>query len=138
MNTPVQRLLPQPTPETEHFWTGLTRRELLLQQCEACQHVYFPPRPFCPECASQSIRILKSSGKARLMSYIISARPAPGIEAPYVVAIVELEEGVRMMTNIVGVPPDPEHLVLDMPLKVVFEQVTEECTLPLFAPEDRQ
>ena len=75
-----------------------------------------------------------ASGRARLYSYVISHRPAPGFEPPYAVAVVELEEGPRMMTNLVDTPQTPEALVLDMPLEVVFERVSEDISLPLFRP----
>ena len=65
---------------------------------------------------------------------MIHQRPAPGFEAPYAIAVVELEEGPRMMTNLTGVPQTPEALVLDMPLEVVFERLTDDITLPLFQP----
>jgi hypothetical protein len=66
---------------------------------------------------------------------VINHRAAPGFEAPYSIAVVELEEGPRMMTNIVNVPQTPEALVLDMPLRVTFKELTSEITLPLFEPE---
>jgi uncharacterized OB-fold protein len=76
-----------------------------------------------------------SDGTATLYSYVISHRPGPGFadEIPYVIAVVELPEGVRMMTNLVHVDPDPEKLPLDLPLRVVFEQ-RGEVYLPLFEP----
>jgi hypothetical protein len=75
---------------------------------------------------------------ARLHSYVINQRAAPdsGFEAPYSIAIVELEEGPRMMTNIVDSPQTPEALILDMPLEVTFQRLTEEIVLPLFRPRD--
>jgi len=109
-----------------------------LQRCDGCSNVYFPPRPFCPKCASRSVRTFAASGMAKLHSYVINQRAAPesGFEAPYSIAIVELEEGPRMMTNIVDSPQTPEALVLDMPLEVTFERLTEEIALPLFRPRD--
>ena len=130
----VKRPLPVPTPETLHFWEGTRAGELRLQRCDECHHIYFPPRPFCPKCASRKVSILKASGRAILYSYVINHRPAPGFEAPYAIAIVQLAEGPRMMTNIVGCPQTPEALQLDMPLEVVFEKQTETITLPLFKP----
>ena len=128
--------IPRPTPETQHFWDGTLAGELRLQRCDQCSHVYFPPRPFCPGCASRSIRTFAASGLARLHSYVINQRAAPesGFEAPYSIAIVELEEGPRMMTNIVDSPQTPEALILDMPLEVTFERLTDEIALPLFRP----
>ena len=115
------RALPQPTPETQHFWDGTKANELLLQRCEACSKVYFPPRPFCPVCASRKVSVTKASGKGILYSYVIHHRPVPGFTPPYAIAVVELAEGPRMMTNIVNCPQTPEALVLDMPVEVVFE-----------------
>jgi uncharacterized OB-fold protein len=129
-----RRFVPQPTPETQPFWDGTRGGELRLQRCDACAHVYFPPRPFCPSCASRSVSWFKASGKARLYSYVIHHRPAPGFTPPYAIAVVELAEGPRMMTNIVGCPQTPEALVLDMPLEVVFTPVSKEISLPLFKP----
>jgi uncharacterized protein len=129
-----KRPLPQPTPETRHFWEGTKAGELRLQKCGACSHIYFPPRPFCPKCASRDVAILKASGRATLFSYVIHARPAPGFDAPYSIAVVELAEGPRLMTNIVGCPQTPEALALDMPLEVTFERQTDDITLALFKP----
>jgi uncharacterized protein len=134
------RPLPQPTPETAHFWEGTRAGELRLQCCDDCDQTYFPPRPFCPNCGSRSVSIVKASGKATLASYIINQRPHPAWDAPYSIAIVELAEGPRMMTNIVNCPQTPEALELDMALEVVFERQTDDITLPLFQPaaSDRQ
>lgn len=129
------RARPIPTPETQHFWDGAKAGELRLQRCDACDHVYFPPRPFCPSCASRKVSVFPASGKATLYSYVINHRPpAPGFTPPYAIAVVTLEEGPRMMTNIVDCPQTPEALVLDMPLKVTFEKLDDAITLPLFAP----
>ena len=128
------RALPQPTPETQHFWDGAKAEKLLLQRCENCAKVYFPPRPFCPVCASRNVSIQQASGKGKLYSYVIHHRPVPGFTPPYAIAVVELDEGPRMMTNIVDCPQTPEALVLDMPVEVVFEAQTDSITLPFFRP----
>src|SRR5579863_4716693 len=119
------RARPKPTPETQHFWDGTRANELRLQRCDACAHVYFPPRPFCPRCASREVSVFKAGGKARLYSYVIHHRPVPGFTPPYSIAVVELEEGPRMMTNIVGCPQTPEALELDMNLEVTFEKLDD-------------
>ncbi|MBV1907156.1 MAG: OB-fold domain-containing protein [Pseudomonadales bacterium] len=126
--------LPVPTPETQHFWDGTRENQLLLQSCDGCQKTYFPPRPFCPACASRSVSIIKASGNATLYSYVINQRAHPAFDGPYAIAVVSLEEGPRMMTNIVNSPQTPEALVLDMPLKVCFGKVDENITLPYFEP----
>jgi len=130
----TERPLPGITPETRHFWEGTRAGELRLQKCASCSHVYFPPRPFCPQCASSDVSVFRASGRATLHSYVIHHRPVPGFVPPYSIAVVELEEGPRMMTNIVAVPQTPEALRLDMPLEVVFEQLNQEISLPLFRP----
>lgn len=128
--------LPQPTPETQHFWDGCRDGKLLLQRCKDTGKAYFPPRPFNPYTGSRDVEVFEASGKATLFSYVINHRPAKGFEdeAPYAIAVVELEEGPRMMTNIVDCAQTPEALVLDMPLEVAFETATDEITLPKFRP----
>ena len=127
--------LPAPTPETKHFWEGTRAGELRLQRCTDCRKSYFPPRPFCPKCGSRKVEIFKASGKGVLHSYVIHQRPTPGFTPPYSIAVVQLEEGPRMMTNIVGVPQTPEALVLDMKVKAVFAKMNDEISLVHFAPE---
>lgn len=131
---PSSRPLPLPTPETAHFWEGTRKGQLRLQRCDACKEVIFPPRPFCPKCLSKDISVFTASGKGVLYSYVINQRPAAGQEAPYAIAVVLLEEGVRMMTNIVDCPQTPEALQLDMPVEVVFSQQNDAITLPFFRP----
>ena len=131
-----RRALPVPTPETEHFWEGTRSGELRLQRCDECERVYFPPRPFCSECGSRSVSVFAASGRGKLHTYVINHRPAPGFEGPYAIAVVELEEGPRMMTNIVDSPQTPEALALDMPLEVVFTEMNETISLPHFRPSE--
>ena len=118
-----RRARPQPTPETQHFWDGTQAGELRLQRCNACSKVYFPPRPFCPACASRDVAVVKASGKAILDTYVIHHRKVPGFEPPYAIAVVRLAEGPRMMTNIVECPQTPEALQLDMPVEIAFEKL---------------
>ncbi|MCC6917872.1 MAG: OB-fold domain-containing protein [Alphaproteobacteria bacterium] len=132
--TAHKRRAPVPTPETAEFWAGTKKGELRLQRCTACAHVYFPARPFCPACASRDVAWFTASGKGTLYSYVINERPAPGFTAPYSIAVVALDEGPRMMTNIVECPQTPEALVLDMPVEIVFEQLDDTIALPLFRP----
>ena len=129
-----KRARPEPTPETQHYWDGTRQGELLLQRCDACARTYFPPRPFCPDCGSRQVRVVKASGRGRLYSYVIHHRPVPGFTPPYAIAVVELDEGPRLMTNIVDCPQTPEALLLDMRLEVAFEKLDDEITLPLFRP----
>lgn len=131
------RILPEPTPETRHFWDGCKEGELRLQRCVACTESYFPPRPFCPKCGNREVEVYKASGRGVLWSYVINHRPRPDMGTePYAIAVVKLDEGPTMMTNIVDCPQTPEALQLDMPLKVSFAKQTDDITLPLFAPAE--
>ena len=129
----THRPAPAMTPETQFYWDGAKQGKLLLNHCTACDAPFFPPRPFCPTCGSRDVTIRESSGKGRLYSYVISEMPAPGYEPPYTIAVVELEEGVRMVTNILDCPATPEALDLDMALEVTFED-RGDVTVPQFRP----
>lgn len=129
-----ERPLPQPTPETEFFWDGCKQGELRLQQCNSCQHIYFPPRPFCPSCSGREVAVIVASGKATLASYVINHRPHPAWHSAHSIAIVALAEGPSMATNIVDCEQTPEALQLDMALQVKFTSVSDEISLPLFSP----
>ena len=129
----LPRPQPKPSPETAHFWEGTLEGELRLQRCRSCGDAYFPPQPWCPHCAGADVDVFVASGRASLYSYVVNHRPAPGFDAPYVLAVVELEEGPRMLTNLVDVAPDPEALPLDQAVEVTFVTVGE-TALPAFRP----
>src|SRR3981189_1939400 len=129
-----QRARPQPTPETMHFWEGTRAGELRLQRRNSSDKSCFLPRPFCPACASRAVGVFRPSDKGRLYSYVIHHRPVPGFTPPYAIAVVELDEGPRMMSNIVDCPQTPAALELDMKLEVAFEKLDDKITLPLFRP----
>jgi uncharacterized protein len=133
--TMTVRAVPVPTPVTQPYWDALDRHELTVQRCADCRSHVFYPRPSCPSCGSRGLEWVRVSGRATLHSYVIMHVPAPGFESdvPYVIAIVELEEGPRMMTNLRAVAPDPGALALDMPLEVTFES-RDGRTLPMFRP----
>ncbi len=132
--TEYTRPLPQPTPETQHYWDGAKAGELRLQRCGDCSHVYFPARPFCPACSSRDVNWFTASGKGTLFSYVINHRAPKGFEAPYIIAVVQLEEGPRMMSNLVDCPQTPEALEIDMPLEVTFVTATDDIAIPQFRP----
>jgi uncharacterized OB-fold protein len=131
------KAVPVPTPETQPFWDGCAAGELRIQRCTDCATAYFYPRPVCPACGSTRVEWFTTTGQATLYSYVINHRPARGFEdeAPYAIAVVQLAEGPRMMTNLVGIPATPEDLILDMPLRVVFEP-RGDVSLPLFTPAE--
>jgi uncharacterized protein len=125
--------VPVPTPETEPFWAGTLAGELRVQQCNSCGRHYFYPRPFCRYCQSADVAWRVVSGAGRLVSYVINCRPLPPADPaePQVIALVELDEGPRMLTNIVGVPPEPQYLPLDGRVQVEFQPRGEQA-LPVF------
>jgi uncharacterized OB-fold protein len=132
-----QRPLPYPSPETQPYWEACKRNELVLPFCRTCERFFFYPRPFCPACFGWDVEWRQTSGRGRIYTFAIQYRPqAPGFEPPYVTAIVQLDEGPRMLTNIIDVEPDPASIHCDMPVEVVFKEQNDEITLPLFRPAE--
>ncbi len=133
-----QRPLPQPiTPEARPYWDGLKEGKLRLPRCRECGRPFFYPRVACPFCASRTIAWMDASGRGKLHSFSIahqSFNRALKVPPPYVLALVELEEGPRMMGNLVNVEPDPARLACDMPVRVVFSKLTDDVTIPLWEP----
>ena len=131
-----RKMIPDPTPETEFFWRKTKDHELWIQRCIDCSEAFFYPRLHCPKCNTDKVEWFQASGRGTLYSYMINYRPAPGFEAeaPYAIAVIELEEGPRMMGNIVGIENTPENLVLDMPLRVKFTDATEDIAIPNWEP----
>jgi uncharacterized OB-fold protein len=128
--------LPVPTPETKPYWEAARRHELHVQRCVGCGEHFFYPRGACPRCLDARLEWRRVSGRGRLHTFTVvyrGLRDFP-LGTPYVIAIVELDEGPRVMTNLVGVAPDPAALRIGTPLEVVFEDVTPEVTLPRFRP----
>jgi uncharacterized OB-fold protein len=126
------RMAPQPTPETAFFWAKASQRELWLPRCSDTGRFFFPPRQFSPFTGG-AIEWERASGRAILASFVITHRPAPGFEGrtPYIVALAELEEGPRMMTNLPGSPPDPAALTIGAALELTFEAYGD-VVLPQF------
>jgi uncharacterized OB-fold protein len=140
MNTvkEYRKPLPVMTPWSAPFWEGCKRGELLIQKCQDCQTLNFYPKLYCASCLSSNLEWVKAGGKGKVYSYMVvyAFQPTEFAEdVPYVVAVVELDEGVRMMSNIVGCPP--EEVRCDMRVEVVFEKATEEITLARFRPAGR-
>ncbi len=128
--------IPKPTPETRKYWQAARQHTLLIQRCNACGEHYFYPRPMCPRCLSRQVEWVEASGRGRLHTFVINHRPPRSFpqKGPLVIGIVELEEGPKMLSNIIDVEPDPAKIRCDMPVEVVFEDITEEIALPKFRP----
>jgi uncharacterized OB-fold protein len=125
--------IPKPLIDTDSkpFWDGLNRNELLIQQCENCHQHIFYPRLLCPHCFSDQVAWKEASGRGQIYSYTVVHRAFGPFadQVPFIVGIVELEEGVRMMTRITG---RREEVEIGKQVKVTFEKVDDELTLPYF------
>jgi uncharacterized protein len=128
--------LPRPTPESRPFWDGCKSHELRVQRCRACGDAYFYPRNVCPNCLSRDVEWIRASGRGKLHTFSVvhAGGRNPPLELPFVLAVVELEEGPRMLSNLVGVAADPVAIRCDMPVVVEFADVTDQISLPRFRP----
>ena len=129
------RLAPSMTADTQCFWDGVREHRLLIQRCEGCGALRHPPRPMCPACRSLEWDTIEASGRGTVFSFVIPHHPQlPWFPEPYVVALVDLAEGTRLVTNIVGIAP--EAVSIGMAVAVRFEEFDDGVVLPLFAPVD--
>jgi uncharacterized OB-fold protein len=127
--------LPQITPEMAPFWEAARRHQLVVQRCAGCGRARFPARDQCSDCLSRDSEWVPVSGRGRIFSYAVMHQvyhPGFADEVPYAVVVVELDEGGRLVSNLVGCPVDA--IRIDMPVEVVFDDVTPEVTLPKFRP----
>ena len=127
--------LPTVSGETRPFWDACRRGQLLIQKCDRCGEFQFYPRGICANCWSEDIRWVTASGKGTVWTYTVTYQNrTPGFaeDVPYVLALVELEEGVRMFTNIVECPP--RDVSIGMPVEVTFVQANNQISVPYFKP----
>jgi uncharacterized protein len=128
------RPLPAIDDVNREYWEGCARHELLAQRCDRCERLRFPPRPMCPHCSSLGSLWTRLSGEARVVTWTICHPPVlPAFESqvPYAVVLVELAEGLRMISSLVDCPP--EEIQAGMAVDVVFDAVSDDVTLPRFA-----
>jgi uncharacterized OB-fold protein len=128
----TERAFPVPDAVSLPFWEGITEGVLRVQRCGACGRHVFYPRAVCPFCAASELDWVDASGRGRIHSYTVVHRAPPEYreEVPYVVALVELDEGVRMMTRLVDV--EPAEVRVDLPVEVA---IRGDPRLPYFRPE---
>jgi uncharacterized OB-fold protein len=127
--------IPVPSDESKPYWQGLRERRLMIPQCEDCRRFWFPPSLLCQHCSSPNWSWREASGRGRVYSYVVYHRvyhPGFADEVPYAVAVVALDEGPRMISNVVGVAPD--QIVCDMPVEITYIDITEDRTIPKFKP----
>ena len=128
---------PLPIIEADNvpYWEYCRKHELRMQKCTRCGHIRFPVGIVCPKCHSMEAEWTRLSGKGKVWSYVIFSRvyhPAYENDIPYAVGIIQLDEGPRMESNIVGC--QMEDIKVDMPVELFFDDVTDEFSLPKFKP----
>jgi uncharacterized OB-fold protein len=139
VHTRPQPGVPVGNPDSKPFWDGCARNELLLQRCTACGIVRHPPSPVCTNCLSDAHEWFAAGGNATVYTYtIVRQALARGWDErlPYVVAVVELDEGPKFLTNIVNV--DPETVTIGMPVEVTFAELDGMTKLPNFQPRSQR
>ena len=130
---PAAVIRPAVNHDTEYFWEGTALGELRIQRCGGCGLLRHPPGPMCPECGATKPIHLVSDGLGEVYSYVVHHHPrVPGRATPFVVALVELDEGVRMLGELTGIAPDDVRVGL--PVEVVFTKVDDDLTMPSWRP----
>ena len=126
---------PTRAPESEPFWRGCAEQRMVVPWCGQCRRFHFYPRRFCPHCDSGSIEWREASGDGTVYSFAVVQRPiekAFSTLVPYVIAIVELEEGIRMLSHVVDV--DPAGMTCGMRVRARYRKVSDTLTVPVFGP----
>lgn len=128
------RLSPTVSPDTAFFWDGLREHRLLIQRCTSCGLLRHPPRPMCPACNALGHDTVESSGRATVHSFVMPHHPQFGfMDYPYIVALVDLEEGVRLVSNLVDIAPGDARI--GMAVEVCFTEFEGGLVLHQFRPE---
>ncbi|MBW2059965.1 MAG: Zn-ribbon domain-containing OB-fold protein [Deltaproteobacteria bacterium] len=131
-----EKPLPRPDADTKAFWEGCQRHELRFQKCRSCGHVRWPASILCPTCYSEETEWITASGRGKVYTFVVyhtAYHKAFASDLPYVTASIELEEGPRLLSNIVGC--DPQEVRCDMDVEVTWEDINEEFSLPKFKPQ---
>ena len=127
------RIAPIVTPDAKSFWEAADREQFVGQKCGDCGIFTFPPRPMCPHCHSLKRLEVPLSGRGTVHAWTVPRHPHPfGFKEAPVVAVIQLEEGTRMVSNVVGVAP--EDMRIDMPVEVMFEDTMNKHKVPVFRP----
>ena len=134
---PMQRPAPHGSRDSEFFWEGAARGVLLGQRCADCGAFRHPPRPMCPQCQSVESEAVELSGRGTVHAWMKPVHPAlPMFPEGYLVALIDLEEGLRLLSNLCDV--EPEDVTNGMPVEVFFVPTAEERAVPQFRPARRR
>jgi uncharacterized OB-fold protein len=127
------RLAPTTTPDTRFFWDALKEGKLLVQRCSGCSKLRHPPRPMCPHCNSLQWEPVEPCGRGTVYSFILPRHPRwPWFEETYIVALIELEEGLRIVSNLCDV--DAAEVTIGMPVQAFIQSFDNGVSLPQFRP----
>jgi uncharacterized protein len=129
----VVRPAPILTEDNQFFWDAAARGRLVAQRCRGCGRLDHPPRPVCPACHSPEREVIELAGTGSVYSYAVLHHPRnPQFTYPLVAALVDLDEGVRVMSNLVGV--EPADVRIGMPVQVAFAPTADDLAVPVFEP----
>jgi uncharacterized protein len=130
---PPPVIRPVVSRDTAFFWEGTARGELRIQRCGGCGELRHPPGPMCPHCNETKPEHVVASGLGEVYSYVVHHHPpVPGHTLPFVIALVELEEGVRLLAELVAVPPD--EVRVGLPVRIGFNKIDDDLTMPVWRP----
>jgi uncharacterized OB-fold protein len=130
-----KRRRPRPgiTRDNAFFWEGVRAGQLLIQRCARCQRLRHPPGPMCPACRSLEWDTVAASGRGEVYSFVLHYHPPiPPFERGHPVAVIQLEEGTRLVSDLVGI--EPQAVRIGIPVQVEFNRVDDELILPQFRP----
>jgi uncharacterized OB-fold protein len=127
------RPAPVVTEDSEPFWSAARRGALVVQRCAACGRLHHPPRPMCPDCRSTAHDWIPAAGTGTVYSFALLHHPQhPAFAYPVVAVLVDLDEGVRIVSNLIDV--EPADVVIGMPVEVTFVATAEDMAVPVFKP----
>ena len=129
------RPAPVLTDDNHEFWEAARDGRLVAQRCSSCERLRHPPRPMCPHCHSLDHQLVELSGRGVVYSYALLHHPRnPRFDYPVVAALVDLDEGVRLVTNLVDV--EPSDVRIGLPVTVAFAPTADEMAVPVFRPRE--
>jgi uncharacterized OB-fold protein len=129
MSGPLRRIEPPVSDLTEPFWEATRRREFLIQWCTACGQPIFYPREVCPQCLTGELE-WRPAGGAGTVHAVSVQHQGPGGPGPYAVALIDLDEGIRVMSNVIGCPPG--EIAVGAPVRLTWEALSDGRHLPQF------
>jgi uncharacterized protein len=127
--------VPVPSDESRPYWEGLREHRLMMPHCDDCSQFWFPPSQYCQHCRSKNWQWAQTSGRGKVFSFVVYHRlyhPGFAEDLPYAVAVIQLDDGPRMLSNIAGILPD--QIICDMPVEATYDDITDEMTIPKFRP----